>query len=102
MADVIDFSKRKGKKSKEINEEVEITEEDMPKMLMCNKCGNCLFMLMLMKEGDVAPMCQHCQSEFDFDELVEFQFVRGLNVPEEDEPIGSGMEVEMFPDDEED
>ena len=60
MADVIDFNKRKMEKGKEIKEEEEeeeeLTEEDIPKMLMCSNCGNCLFMLMLMKEGDVAPM----------------------------------------------
>ena len=101
MADVINFDKNRIKKGKEIKEEDELTEEDMPKMLMCSNCGNCLFMLMLMKEGDVAPMCQHCQTEFDFNNLMEFQFIRGLNVPEEDpETIGKGFEIELPPDDE--
>ena len=90
MAKIIKF---KGK-TKEGTTEEEIPEEEIPTILMCPDCGNSLFIMMMMPEGDIAPVCQHCHTEFDWENPVEFEYIIGLNVPGDRD---DGVEVELEP-----
>ena len=72
-----------GKKGKK-DESSDIPEGEIPSILLCAECGNSLFLMLMMKDGDIAPVCQHCQLEFGYTADGE----AGIVVQEEYEEIG--------------
>ncbi len=61
-----------------------IPEDHIPTVLLCAGCGNSLFLMLMMPEGDIAPVCQHCQLEFGYTSDGK----DGIIVQEEYEEIG--------------
>lgn len=53
-----------GKKRKK--DSGDVPEDQIPSILLCADCGNSLFLMLMMPEGDIAPVCQHCQLEFGY------------------------------------
>jgi len=72
------FGKRKKKESDGIS------EEEIPSILLCAECGNSLFLMLMMENGDIAPVCQHCQLEFGYTADGK----DGIVIQEEYEEIG--------------
>ena len=71
---------KKGKKDSTGN----TTDSSIPSILLCAECGNSLFLMLMMPEGDIAPVCQHCQLEFGYTADGE----AGIVIEEDYEEIG--------------
>jgi hypothetical protein len=72
-----------GKKGKK-DGDGDIPDDQIPSVLLCAGCGNSLFLMLMMPEGDIAPVCQHCQLEFGYTPDGE----DGIVVQEDYEEIG--------------
>lgn len=77
-----------GKKRK--NDVEDIPEDQIPTVLLCAGCGNSLFLMLMMPDGDIAPVCQHCQLEFGYTEdgndaiIIEEYEEIGINKPDDE------------------
>ncbi len=69
---------------------IDIPEDQIPTVLLCAGCGNSLFVMLLMPDGDIAPVCQHCQLEFGYTSDGK----EGIIVPEEYDEIGIPPDAE--------
>lgn len=72
-----------GKKRKK-DEPEDTPDDQITSVLLCAGCGNSLFLMLMMDDGDIASVCQHCQLEFGFTNDGE----AGIVVQEDYEEIG--------------